>query len=245
MGGIKCSNIMKVIVIGATSGIGMELAKQYLDLGHSVAVTGRRQELLLDLKKQYPGIHTDCFNVQAEDVVVRLQSLIADMGGLDLLIYSAGYGEPSVELIEEIEIDSTATNVMGFVKIASFTFNYFLKQDHGQLAVISSVAALRGNSWTPAYSAGKAYVSNYAEGLNIKAGKLKANIVVTDIRPGFVNTKMAKGQGQFWVAPVEKAARQIRAAIAAKKRVAYVTKRWWLIACIMKRVPFWIYRKIG
>jgi short-subunit dehydrogenase len=236
---------MKVIIIGATSGIGMELAKQYLELGHTVAVTGRRPELLLELKKQYPGIHTDCFNVQADEAVVRLQSLIAGMGGLDLLIYSAGYGEPSEELIEEIEIDSTATNVMGFVKIASFTFNYFLKQGHGQLVVISSVAALRGNSWTPAYSAGKAYVSNYAEGLNIKAGKLKADIVVTDIRPGFVKTKMAKGQGQFWVAPVEKAARQIRAAIAAKKRVAYVTKRWWLIACIMKRVPFWIYRKIG
>lgn len=236
---------MKVIVIGATSGIGMELAKQYLELGHTVAVTGRRQELLLDLKKQYPGIHTDCFNVQAEDVAVRLQSLIKGMCGLDLLIYSAGYGEPSVDLIEEIEIDSTATNVMGFVKIASFTFNYFLKQGHGQLAVISSLAALRGNSWTPAYSAGKAYVSNYAEGLNIKASKLKVDIVVTDIRPGFVKTKMAKGQGRFWEAPVEKAARQIRAAIEAKKRVTYVTKRWWLIACIMKRVPFWIYRKIG
>jgi short-subunit dehydrogenase len=104
---------------------------------------------------------------------------------------------------------------------------------------------VRGNGFAPAYSASKAYVSNYAEGLNIKAGKLKAHIVVTDIRPGFVKTKMAKGEGQFWVAPVEKAARQIRAAIAAKKRVAYVTKRWWLIAAIMKRVPYWLYRKIG
>lgn len=236
---------MKIIVIGATSGIGLELAKQYLQLGHTVAVTGRRQELLLDLKKQYSEIYTDCFDVQAPTVVARLQSLITELGGLDLLIYSAGYGEPSKELIEEIEIDSTATNVMGFVKIASFLFNYFLKQGHGQLAVISSVAALRGSSFAPAYSASKAYVSNYAEGLSIKAGKLKTAIVVSDIRPGFVKTNMAKGKGQFWVAPVDKAARQIRAAIAAKKRVAYVTKRWWLIACLMKRVPYWLYRKIG
>lgn len=236
---------MKVIIIGATSGIGKELAKQYLESGHIVAVTGRRQELLLDLKKQYPGIHTDCFDVQSEQAVERLQSLITNMDGLHLLIYSAGYGEPSEDLIEETEIDSTATNVMGFVKIASFSFNYFRKQGHGQLAVISSVAALRGNSFAPAYSASKAYVSNYAEGLNIKASKLKLDIVVTDIRPGFVKTNMAKGQGQFWVAPVEKAARQIRAAIAAKKRVAYITKRWWLIAAIMKMVPFWMYRKIG
>jgi short-subunit dehydrogenase len=237
---------MKIIIIGASSGIGRELAKQYTALGHTVAVTGRRQELLLELKNQFPSMYTACFDVQATEAISRLQTLITNMGGLDLLIYSAGYGEPSADLVDETEIDSSATNVMGFVKIIAFTFNYFLKQGgQGQLAVISSVAALRGNSWTPAYSASKAYVSNYAEGLNIKARKLKTSIVVTDIRPGFVNTKMAKGQGQFWVAPVEKAARQIRAAITAGKRVAYITKRWRLIANIMKLLPFRIYRKIG
>jgi short-subunit dehydrogenase len=177
--------------------------------------------------------------------VERLQQLIADMGGVDLLIYSAGYGDPSTKLVAEVEIDSTATNVMGFVKIATFTFNYFLQQGHGQLAVISSVAALRGNSYAPAYSASKAYVSNYAEGLNIKARKLHARIVVTDIRPGFVKTKMARGNGQFWVAPVGTAARQIIAAIAAKKRIAYITKRWALIAFIFKRLPYWVYKRIG
>jgi short-subunit dehydrogenase len=236
---------MKIIIIGATSGIGRELTQQYYQLGHTVSVTGRRQELLQELQQQFAGIRTSCFDVQADNVVEELQSLIGNMGGLDLLIYCAGYGNPSNDLVPEVEIDSTATNVMGFVKTASFTFNYFREQGHGQLAVISSLAALRGNSHTPAYSASKAYVSNYAEGLNIKACKLHLNVVVTDIRPGFVKTKMAKGHGQFWVAPVEKAARQIRTAIAAKKRVAYITKRWWLIALIMKRLPFSIYRKIG
>jgi len=236
---------MKIIIIGATSGIGRELALQYIKPGHTVAVTGRRQPLLQELKKQYPVIETACFDVQATTAVAELQSLITKTGGLDLLIYSAGYGEPSADLIEETEIDATTTNVMGFVKIAAFSFNYFRKQGHGHLAVISSVAAVRGNSFTPAYSASKAYVSNYAEGLNIKARKLKLDIVVTDIRPGFVNTKMAKGQGQFWVAPVTKAARQIIAAIAAKKRVAYITKRWWLIAFLLKRLPFGIYKKLG
>ncbi|OQP38644.1 hypothetical protein A4H97_18150 [Niastella yeongjuensis] len=236
---------MKIIIIGATSGMGRELAQQYLSLGHAVAITGRRAELLLELKKQYPTLHTDCFDVQTAHIEERLQSMINQLGGLDLLIYSAGYGDPSTELIAQTEIDSTTTNVMGFVKTAAYTFNYFLKQGHGQLAVISSVAALRGNSWTPAYSASKAYVSNYAEGLNIKAQKLQSNIVVTDIRPGFVKTKMAKGNGQFWVAEVPTAAQQIRAAIAVKKRVAYITKRWALIAFIMKRLPYWMYKRIG
>jgi short-subunit dehydrogenase len=236
---------MKIIIIGATSGIGRALAQQYYQLGHTVSVTGRRQDLLQELQQQYPGMHTGCFDVQAGNVVEELQALITQMDGLDLLIYSAGYGDPSDDLIAEVELDSTATNVMGFVNTATFTFNYFRGQGHGQLAVISSVAALRGNSHTPAYSASKAYVSNYAEGLNIKAGKLHVDIVVTDIRAGFVNTKMAKGHGQFWVAPVENAASQIRAAIAAKKRVAYITKRWWLVAFILKRLPFAIYRRIG
>lgn len=236
---------MKIIIIGATSGIGRELALQYLALGHEVAVTGRRENLLLEIKKQFPALYTSCFDVQAGNAVERLQALIAQMGGLDLLIYSAGYGEPSTKLVAETEMDATATNVMGFVKMATFTFNYLLQQGHGRLAVLSSVAALRGNSWTPAYSASKAYVSNYAEGLNIKARKLHADIIVTDIRPGFVRTKMAKGNGQFWVAPVATAARQIIAAIAAKKRVAYITRRWALIAFIMKRLPFWMYRRIG
>lgn len=236
---------MKIIIIGATSGIGKELALQYLSAGHTVSITGRRHELLEELKKQYPAIHTGCFDVQAADAGERVQLLITCMGGLDLLIYAAGYGEPNKALVNETELDSTATNVMGFVRTATFAFNYFLHQGHGQLAVISSVAAIRGNSFTPAYSAGKAYVSNYAEGLNIKAYKLKADIVVTDIRPGFVKTKMAKGNGQFWVAPVAKAARQIRSAIAARKRVAYITKRWRLVAFIMKQLPFRLYRKIG
>lgn len=236
---------MKIIIIGATSGIGRALAQQYYQLGHTVSVTGRRQDILLELQQQYAGMYTGCFDVQAGNVVEELQALITQMGGLDLLIYSAGYGDPSDDLVAEVEIDSTATNVMGFVNTATFTFNYFRGQGHGQLAVISSVAALRGNSHTPAYSASKAYVSNYAEGLNIKAGKLHVDIVVTDIRPGFVKTKMAKGHGQFWVAPVENAAGQIRVAIAAKKRVAYITKRWWLIAFILKRLPYAIYRRIG
>jgi short-subunit dehydrogenase len=180
---------MKIIIIGATSGIGRELAQQYLALGHTVAISGRRAELLSELKKQYAAMYTDCFDVQEDKVEERLQSLITQLGGLDLLIYSAGYGDPSTTLIAATELDSTATNVMGFVKTATFTFNYFLQQGHGQLAVISSVAALRGNSWTPAYSAGKAYVSNYAEGLNIKARKLKTGIVITDIRPGFVKNQ--------------------------------------------------------
>ena len=96
----------------------------------------------------------------------------------------------------------------------------------------------------PAYNASKAYQINYLEGLRQKATKTKKPIYVTDIRPGFVDTDMAKGEGQFWVATKEKAAQQIFTIIKRKKSVGYVTKRWRLIAEILKRLPSGIYRRM-
>jgi short-subunit dehydrogenase len=106
---------------------------------------------------------------------------------------------------------------------------------------ISSVAGLRGSSIAPAYNATKAFQINYLEGLRQKAAKLNSQFFVTDIRPGFVDTAMAKGEGQFWVASVDKAVDQILAAIKKKKKIVYVTKRWKLVADILKMIPARIY----
>ena len=112
------------------------------------------------------------------------------------------------------------------------------------MAAISSVGGLRGNRQAPAYNASKAYQINYMEALRQKAARLKQPVFVTDIRPGLVDTEMAKGEGLFWVSPVDKAARQIVFAIKRKKKIAYVTKRWWFIAIIMKRIPRIIYDRM-
>jgi short-subunit dehydrogenase len=235
----------KIIIVGASSGIGREIACKYAGIGHKVGVTGRREHLLNELKEKFPEqIFVSCFDVMQNDNRQRIQQLIGEMDGLDILIYNAGYGDPSKELDWSIENTTTRTNVNGFVEIVSFAFNYFAQQGRGQIAVTSSVASVRGNSWAPAYSASKAFMSNYAESLNIKAKRLKKNIVVTDIRPGFINTKMAKANGQFWVVTKEKAAEQIIHAIQKKRRVAYVSRRWWLIAQLMKMMPFGIYRRV-
>lgn len=235
----------KIIIVGATYGIGKEMAIRYVEKGSFVGVTGRRENLLNELKEKYPQqIFTSCFDVMVNKNQQKIQELIQELGGLDLLIYNSGYGEPSKELNLEMENTTTKTNVNGFVEIVSHAFNYFVQQGYGQIAITSSVAAVRGNSWAPAYSASKAFMSNYAEGLNIKAKRLKKSIIITDIRPGFINTKMAKGNGQFWVVPKEKAGEQIINAIRKKKRVAYISKRWWLVAQIMKLLPYNIYKRI-
>jgi short-subunit dehydrogenase len=235
----------KIIIVGASSGIGREIASRYVAAGNKVGITGRRGHLLEELRKEYPRqVFTSCFDVMGNDNQANIQKLIDELGGLDLLIYNSGYGDPSSELSWEIENRTTRTNVNGYVEIVSYAFNYFVQQGHGQIAITSSVAAVRGNSWAPAYSASKAFMSNYAEGLNIKAKRLKKEIVVTDIRPGFINTKMAKGNGQFWVVAKQKAAEAIMTAIEKKRRVAYITKRWWWVAKAMKLLPFGIYRRI-
>jgi short-subunit dehydrogenase len=236
----------KIIIVGASSGVGREIACKYAANGDKVGITGRRENLLNELREKYPQqIFVSSFDVMEKENRPKIQQLIEELGGLDLLIYNAGYGDSSKELNWEIENATTRTNVNGFVEIVSYAFNYFVEQGYGQIAITSSVAAVRGNSWAPAYSASKAFMSNYAGGLNIKAKRLQKNIVITDIRPGFINTKMAKGNGQFWVIPKEKAAKEIMKAIKKKKRVAYITKRWWLVAQAMKLLPFNIYRRMG
>jgi len=235
----------KIIIIGATSGIGREMALLYLNQGHRVGITGRRSGLLDEIKSQFPEqVLTSCFDVQATDLLIHLDDINKKLNGFDLLIYNAGVGYPSKELNIESEIKTTLTNVNGFVAVANYAFMHFLQQGYGQLAAITSIAGLQGNSWTPAYSASKAFASNYAQSLNMKAFRMQANIAVTDIRPGFINTKEAEGYKRFWAASPEKAAKQIINAIEKKRRVAYVTKRWWLVAHLLKVLPYSLAKRI-
>jgi short-subunit dehydrogenase len=233
----------KVIIAGASSGIGKELAILYAGAGCRVGITGRRGQLLDELKKRYPlQVETAVFDVMGNDNIHYVDLLREKLGGMDLFIYNAGYGEVSAALDPAIERATVLTNVNGFVELVDYAFNYFQQQGHGQIAATSSIASLAGNHFAPAYSASKAFMSNYMEGLYLKAKKLKLRIYITDIQPGFVKTKMAKGPGRFWEAPATKAARQMLRAIEAKKFRVYITRRWWLIAQLIKVLPGWLYR---
>jgi len=243
--------MQRVIIIGATSGIGFELAKLYAQTGDLAGGTGSRNELLQGLKQLFPNqVITECFDVMGNENIPHLESLIENLGGLDLLIYNSGFGDISDTLDWKLDRQTTQTNVNGFVEIVNYAFNYFVKQGRGQIAAISSIASIRGNSQAPAYSASKAFMSTYMEGLHLKASGMKKrdtniNIYITDVQPGFINTKMAKGKGRFWEAPVEKAASQIFNAIDKKKRKVYITHRWAIIAWILKWLPYGILKKFA
>ena len=121
--------------------------------------------------------------------------------------------------------------------MANVFMKHFYTKGKGQLVGISSIAALRGSG---VYSATKAFVSNYLEGLRHKVIKDKKEITITDIKPGFVDTDMAKGD-LFWVTPVDKAAKQIYQTIIKKKAHTYITSRWRLVAWVLKCMPRFIY----
>ncbi|WP_411893707.1 SDR family NAD(P)-dependent oxidoreductase [Winogradskyella sp. A2] len=235
----------KAIIIGATSGIGNELAKILVQNGYIVGITGRRKTELLKLKNSHPNNYViSSFDCTSENNSKKLSELTDQIGGLDLLILSSGTGDLNEDLDFETEHKTNLLNVNAFTEIVDWTFNYFKKQENGHLVAISSIAGIRGGRIAPAYNASKAYQINYLEGLRQKATKTKKPIYVTDIRPGFVDTDMAKGEGQFWVATKEKASRQIFGIIKRKKGVGYVTKRWWIIAKLLRLIPNGIYKKM-
>jgi short-subunit dehydrogenase len=236
----------KAIVVGATSGIGKELAKLLVEKDYKVGITGRRTELLEELKSENP----DSYFIQTFDVkstktaIEKLEELTTELGGLDLLILSSGTGYINDELDFEIEKRTIDTNVVGFTCISDWCVKYFEKQKYGHFVAISSIGGLRGSGQAPSYNASKAYQINYLEGLRQKVTKRKEQIFITDIRPGLVDTEMAKGEGLFWVMPVDNTVRQIFRAIKKKRKIAYVTKRWGLIALLLKFIPGRIYDRM-
>jgi short-subunit dehydrogenase len=236
----------KAIIIGATSGIGKAVAEVLLQEGYLVGVTGRREDLFPAMQQQFTG-RIFCKKMDVQELLTLASicnELVNQMGGMDLLVILAGIGEGNKQLDFEIENAVIKTNIQGFTCIADWGISFFKKQGYGHLVNISSIAGIRGNGLAPSYNATKAYQINYLEGLRLNTIKSGYDITVTDVRPGFVDTAMAKGNGLFWVAPVQKAAEQIVEAIKRKKGVVYVTKRWGLIGYVLKIIPFSILRRV-
>ena len=226
------------VVIGASSGIGKELASLLVKDNYNVVITGRREELLNKIKTSNP----EKYIVKVHDVT-NLESckklfleIESELKTIDLVVYSSGIGAANYNLDWEQELPTLQTNVLAAVKIYGLAYNLFHKQSFGHLVGISSIASIRGNRHAPAYFASKAFQANYLESLWMKGKRSKAEIYVTDIQPGFVDTAMALGD-TFWMASLEKATQQIYTAIQKKKRRVYITKRWRLIAWVLKIIP--------
>jgi short-subunit dehydrogenase len=236
----------KAIVIGASSGIGREMVKLLATDNYLVGAMARRMNLLEELNSELNGavLIQNIDVTETETAIETLKNFVKKMENVDLVVVCAGTGELNNNLDWCHEKETIETNVAGFTAVVNVAMHHFIEKGKGHLVAISSISALRGGRVSPAYNASKAFESNYLEGLRQKVTNKKLPITITDIKLGLVDTAMAKGEGLFWVAPPEKAAKQIYQAIKRKKANAYVTRRWMLIAWILKILPRFIYEKL-
>lgn len=226
------------IILGASSGIGLEIAKLLSAKGYRLGVAARR----IDLLQAHAAADSRIASVRAidlsrEDATAVFSEMVAELGSVDMVVISSGTGHLNPALEWQLEEETIALNAMGFARIACAAIAVFEKQGHGHLVGISSIAALRGAGEAPAYGATKAFASRYLQGLHLRARKQGGKIRVTDVRPGFVDTAMMKADKPFWVASPAKAAAQILSAIDAGKRIVYVTRRWSLIGWLLRHLP--------
>jgi short-subunit dehydrogenase len=228
----------KAIVIGASSGIGKELAKVLADNNYEVGLVARRVKLLEDLSHQIDSkTYIKKIDIcKYSEAKLSLEQLIEEMGNVDLIVVNSGVRHSNPNLDFAKEKDTIDVNVAGFVNMAEVAINYFLKRGFGHLVGISSIAALVGSAKSPAYNASKAFVSNYLWGLKQKV--INSKIYITDIRPGLINTPLVNNiKSRFWIETPQDAARDIFKAIKRKKQIAYITERWSILAWLLKILP--------
>ena len=234
----------KAIIIGASSGIGWELAVQLAAKGYQLGLMARRKDCLDKLAASLPGDHfvqtTDVSH--AEQSQGELTSLIEQMGDVDLIVVNSGVGNKERVLDWVVEREMIDVNVRGFAAMTLTSMNYFVQRGTGHLAGVSSCAAHFSAGITPTYNATKAFASNYLNGLRSRAARSKLPITVTTIEPGFVETPMVEGK-PMWLAPVEKSVAQMVNAIENKKDHVFITKRWRLVALLLDIMPNWLIRK--
>lgn len=225
---------MNILIIGATSGIGRSLYSHYVSCGNSVAIMGRRKEILDELYSSNPS-STFPLAVDISDCLAfndAFGTLIDSLKQLDLAILCAGIGElnPSLDISQEME--TLAVNVIGWTNVIDTLYHYFEKQGNGHIVSVTSIGGLQPTPIAPSYSASKAYQINYTRSLQAKAKH--GPLCITEIRPGLVDTRMAKGDGLFWVMPLEKVTKQIVHAISKRQALCVVTRRWRILNYILR-----------
>ena len=232
----------RAIVIGASSGIGFEVAQLLLSEGWKVGVASRRMELLQKVGNVEAAEQID---VNDPDAGKRLREMITQMGGMDLFFYAAGVGKQNRDLKEDIELMTTTTNGLGFVRMIGEAFRYFAERGEGHIAAITSIAGTKGLGPAPSYSATKAMQNVYLQALEQQANARGLNIYFTDIRPGFVDTALLNGDFHYpMMMKPDVVAQQIVRAINHKKHICVIDWKYRVLTMAWRRIPRFIWRRL-
>lgn len=236
----------RVLIMGASSGIGLGLAEALASRGVPVALAARHTEAFHELKRLYPDkIEYASIDITKPSAVQKFSDLIEKLGGMDIYIHVAGIGVENLALDPEVEVSMVRTNAEGFARMLSAAYRYFrARRKGGQIAAITSVAGTNGLGRLTAYSSTKRFCQTYMIALEQLAKAEKSGITFTDIRPGWVKTPLlVEGNSYPMEMTVGYVVPQIIRAIVRKRRVAVIDWRWNILVAGWRLIPnsLWIH----
>lgn len=243
----------RAIVIGASSGIGAEIARQLAAGGATVALVGRREPELQLVAGQIAkagkgrGIVVPHDVTSYADAPVLLERLTGEMGGLDLLVYASG----NIFVPEESEYDFARdrsmieVNVIGAMAWMNPAAAMFEAKRAGTIVGISSIAGERGRRTMPGYTTSKAALTAWMEALRNRVSRYGVNIVT--VKPGFVDTAMTANLARKpMMISAPKAASMILATAAkGGSPSAFIPGQWGLVAMALHHIPSFVFRKVN
>lgn len=240
----------KIIIIGASSGMGMRIATDFARAGWRVGVAARRLDRLETIKELYPDrVACSAIDVTAQDAVEKFEDLIEMIDGMDILLYAAGCGWSNPDLDEAKDMATIDVNVKGFTRIVNAAYRYFkatANVSRGRIAVITSIAGVKGLGVSAAYSATKRYQWTYLQALDQLAHMQHVNVSITDIRPGFVDTDLLDKKRSYpMLMSVDYVAPRIERAIMKRRRVAVIDSRWLIVSGLWRAIPNSLWPHLG
>lgn len=237
----------RIIIIGASSGLGYAITQQFASMGWQIGIAARREAPLQELQSQYPdNIIYTTIDVTTDNAIDKFNKLIEQNEGMDILLLASGIGKQNPELDISNEEITIKTNVLGFTRIVDTAFNYFKnKNTKGQIAVISSVAGTKGLGIAASYSATKRFQNSYISALEQLANIKGLDISFTDIRPGFIRTPLLDRDKNYpMIMSIEHVTPQIVNAILKRKRIAIIDWRWRIIVGLWRLIPHWLWVRL-
>ncbi len=243
---IEMVAMKRIVIMGATSGIGRETARACLRAGWRVGAAGRRIEELEALKQEAPEqVEIEAIDITSEEAPEGLLRLIEKLGGADIYLHVSGIGFQNIDLTPEVELRTVATNAAGLTRMVGAAWHYFRQTGGGHIAAVSSIAGTKGLGVAPAYSATKGFQNLYLDALAQLSQMQRAGIRFTDIRPGFVQTALlSDGQRYPLMMRPERVAKRIFRALKREERVVVIDWRYALITLFWRLIPRWLWERL-
>ena len=236
----------RAIIIGASSGLGHEVAKILIKDGWQIGIAARRLHLLELLYKIAPDrVEMAAIDVTKSDSEETLMQLIDRVGGCDMFFYASGIGWQNPELNADIEHNTVQTNTMGFSRMIGAAYRYMAAHGGGHIVAISSIAGTKGLGIAPSYSATKAFQNTYLQALEQLSNMQGHNIRFTDIRPGFVATELLGDNPRYpLLMKTEPVAKSIVKAVYSRKHKVVIDARWAVITFFWRMIPDFLWRRL-